>query len=88
MRNEAIGRSFAIGMDMPSGDCARPRSGPGILLRTTWTSWQIEEASIKLHIEPMLEIIDVGPDGWAYLTPATPGTSPPMSTSPTTCHGP
>jgi hypothetical protein len=54
LRSEAI-RRFAIGMDMP----------PEIVLGTAttgsaanhWTAWQIEESSIKVHVEPMLELI-------------------------------
>lgn len=54
LRSEAI-RRFAIGMDMP----------PEIVLGTAvtgsaanhWTAWQIEETSIKVHVEPMLELI-------------------------------
>jgi hypothetical protein len=67
LRTEAI-RRFALGMDLP----------PEIVLGTAntgsaanhWTAWQIEEASIKVHIEPLLQLIcDALTDG--YLVPAT-----------------
>lgn len=67
LRTEAI-RRFALGMDLP----------PEIVLGTAntgsaanhWTAWQIEEASIKVHIEPLLQLIcDALTDG--YLIPAT-----------------
>lgn len=50
IRDEAI-RRLALGMDMP----------PEILTGTGdmnhWNSWQVEEASIKAHTEPLLQII-------------------------------
>lgn len=50
LRKEAI-RRFALGMDMP----------PEILLgmgdSSHWNAWQIDEAAIKLHIEPLLSLI-------------------------------
>lgn len=67
LRTEAI-RRFALGMDLP----------PEIVLGTAstgssanhWTAWQIEEASIKVHIEPLLQLIcDALTTG--YLIPAT-----------------
>lgn len=49
LRTEAI-RRLALGMDMP----------PEVMLGTGdanhWTGWQIEESSIKAHIEPLLEL--------------------------------
>ena len=50
LRNEAI-RRLALGMDMP----------PEVLTGTGevnhWGAWQIEDASIKAHTEPLLQII-------------------------------
>lgn len=50
MREEAV-TSLANGMDMP----------PEVLLGTAdvnhWGAWQIEEASIKAHTEPLLKVI-------------------------------
>lgn len=50
LRTEAI-RRLALGLDMP----------PEVLLGTAslnhWGSWQMEESSIKAHIEPLLELI-------------------------------
>lgn len=50
LRKEAV-RRFALGMDMP----------PEILLglgdSSHWNAWQIDEAAIKLHIEPLLSLV-------------------------------
>lgn len=50
LRTEAI-RRLALGMDMP----------PEILTGTSdmnhWSSWQVEEAAIKAHTEPLLGVI-------------------------------
>lgn len=50
LRKEAV-RRFALGMDMP----------PEILLglgdSSHWNAWQIDEAAIKLHIEPLLALV-------------------------------
>lgn len=50
MRDAAI-RRFALGIDLP----------PEVLLGTAdvnhWGSWQIEESTIKAHIEPALEVM-------------------------------
>lgn len=50
MRDSAI-RRFALGVDLP----------PELLLGTSdvnhWGAWQIEESSIKAHIEPALEVV-------------------------------
>lgn len=50
LRNEAIKR-LALGMDMP----------PEVLLGTAdmnhWNAWQLEEAAIKAHTEPFLQMI-------------------------------
>lgn len=61
MRNNAI-RRFAIGMDLPPeqilGMASAQGTGGG---RTTgvshWGAWQIEESTIKMHLEPTLELI-------------------------------
>lgn len=50
LRSEAI-RRLALGMDMP----------PEVLTGTSdmnhWSSWQVEEAAIKAHTEPLLAVI-------------------------------
>lgn len=61
LRNEAI-RRFALGMDLPPeqilGLSSNSGTGGG---RSTgvshWGAWQIEEATIKMHVEPMLDVI-------------------------------
>jgi hypothetical protein len=61
LRNEAI-RRFALGMDLPPeqilGISSSSGTGGG---RSTgvshWGAWQIEEATIKMHVEPMLDVI-------------------------------
>jgi len=61
LRDEAI-RRLALGMDMP----------PEILTGTGdmnhWNSWQVEEASIKAHTEPLLQIITTSLSS-SYLRP-------------------
>jgi len=61
MRNGAI-RRFALGMDLPpemvlgmssSGGTGGGRSN-GV---SHWGAWQIEESTLKMHIQPMLEVI-------------------------------
>lgn len=63
LRTEAI-RRLALGLDMP----------PEVLLGTAdvnhWGGWQIEESSIKAHIEPLLELI-CGALSVGYLQPIT-----------------
>lgn len=60
LRNEAI-RRFALGMDLPPEQILGMSSGGTGGGTTTgishWGAWQIEESTIKLHIEPMLETI-------------------------------
>lgn len=63
LRDEAI-RRLALGMDMP----------PEILTGTGdmnhWNSWQTEEAAIKAHTEPLLQLITQGVTEqylWPYL---------------------
>jgi hypothetical protein len=50
LRNEAI-RRLALGMDMP------PEVLEGQADLNHWSSWQVEEAAIKSHTEPLLAII-------------------------------
>ena len=61
MRSGAITR-FALGMDLPAeqvlGMASNPGTGGGNSNGVShWGAWQIEEATIKMHIEPMLELI-------------------------------
>jgi hypothetical protein len=61
LRSEAI-RRFAIGMDLPAeqilGMSSNEGTGGGNSNGVShWGAWQIEEATIKMHIEPMLELI-------------------------------
>jgi hypothetical protein len=73
LRSEAI-RRFALGMDLPPeqvlGMGSHGGTGGG---RSTgvshWGAWQIEEATIKLHVEPMLDTI-VNALTMGYLRPA------------------
>jgi len=73
LRDEAI-RRFALGMDLPPeevlgmgshGGSGGGRSG-GV---SHWGAWQIEESTIKLHVEPMLDVI-VNALTMGYLRPA------------------
>ena len=50
MRDEAI-RRLALGMDMP------PETLTGSGDMNHWNAWQMEEASIKAHTEPLLQTI-------------------------------
>lgn len=63
LRNEAI-RRLALGLDIP----------PEVMLGTAdlnhWGAWQIEESSIKVSIEPMLESI-TNAISTGYVRPAT-----------------
>jgi hypothetical protein len=63
MRGEAIKR-FALGMDLPPeqilGMSTRGSSSTGGGAgggMSHWGAWQVEEATIKLHVEPMLDVI-------------------------------
>lgn len=61
MRAEAISR-FADGMDLPReqvlGMSSNAGTGGGRSNGVShWGAWQIEESTIKFHIEPMLELI-------------------------------
>jgi hypothetical protein len=74
LRTEAI-RRFALGMDLPPeqvlGMSSNSGTGGG---RSTgvshWGAWQIEEATIKMHVEPMLDVI-VQALTQTYLQPVT-----------------
>lgn len=77
MRNEAI-RRFALGMDLPpeqvlgmSGN-ASGATGSGTV--SHWGAWQVEESTIKLHIEPMLDVI-VNSLTVGYLRPSVEGST-------------
>lgn len=68
LRDEAI-RRLALGMDMP----------PEILTGTGdmnhWNSWQVEEAAIKAHTEPLLQLITTAVTEkylWPYLLDVDP----------------
>lgn len=50
LRSEAI-RRLALGMDMP------PEILTGTAEMNHWGSWQVEEAAIKAHTEPLLSIV-------------------------------
>lgn len=60
LREEAIGR-LANAMDMPAAILTGEQ-------QNHWGNWQIEEAGLKLHVEPTLEIICEGLTV-GYLTP-------------------
>ena len=89
LRNEAI-RRFALGMDLPPEQIlgigsSRGTGGGSSTGVSHWGAWQIEEATIKMHVEPMLDVI-VQALTSAYLQPVarttTPGSS---STTPPPC---
>jgi len=58
LRNEAI-RRFALGMDLPPeqvlGMSGTTSDSSGNV--SHWGAWQVEESTIKLHVEPMLDVI-------------------------------
>lgn len=61
IRNDGIDR-FADGMDLPReqirGMSSNSGSGGGSSNGVShWGAWQIEESTIKMHIEPMLDVI-------------------------------
>ena len=61
MRNDSI-RRFALGMDMPPeqilGMSSNEGTGGGNSNGVShWGAWQIEEATIKMHVEPMLDLV-------------------------------
>lgn len=74
LRNEAI-RRFALGMDLPPEQVLGMSSNTGTGGGTSngvshWGAWQIEEATIKMHVEPMLDVI-VNALTMGYLRPLT-----------------
>lgn len=61
LRQEAIKR-FALGMDLPPervlGMGTSINSGGGHSTGANhWTAWQVDEDTIKMHIEPMLDVL-------------------------------
>jgi hypothetical protein len=78
LRNEAI-RRFALGMDLPPeqvlGMSSNGGTGGGNSNGVShWGAWQIEESTIKMHIEPMLDVI-VNALTMGYLRPILGDTS-------------
>lgn len=77
MRAEAI-RRFALGMDLPPeqilGISGKGTGGGTSTGTSHWGAWQIEEATIKMHIEPMLDMI-VNTLTISYLRPLDEGTA-------------
>jgi hypothetical protein len=71
LRNEAI-RRFALGMDLPPEQVLgmSGTSGGATGSVSHWGAWQVEESTIKLHIEPMLDVIVNGLTV-GYLRPLT-----------------
>lgn len=74
LRNEAI-RRFALGMDLPPeqvlGMGSNGGTGGGSSNGVShWGAWQIEESTIKMHVEPMLDVI-VNALTMGYLRPLT-----------------
>jgi hypothetical protein len=67
LRDESI-RRLALGMDMP------PEVLEGTADMNHWSSWQVEEAAIKTHSEPLLAII-ASAVLTGFLRPALVGTS-------------
>jgi len=73
LRTEAI-RRFALGMDLPPEQVLGMSSNSGTGGGTSngishWGAWQVEEATIKMHVEPMLDVI-VNALTMGYLRPA------------------
>lgn len=61
LRSEAI-RRFATGMNLPPEEILGMGSNPGTGGGTSngvshWGAWQIEESTIKMHVEPLLDTI-------------------------------
>jgi len=79
LRDETI-RRFALGMDLPPeqvlGMASNGGTGGGSSNGVShWGAWQVEESTIKLHIEPMLDVI-VNALTMGYLRPALDDGSP------------
>lgn len=77
LRNDAI-RRFALGMDLPPERVLGMAGGGGAVgdrdgAANHWTSWQIEEDTIKMHFEPMLDVICDGLS-LSVIQPLHPGT--------------
>lgn len=73
LRSEAI-RRFALGMDLPPEQILGMSSNGGTGGGTSngvshWGAWQIEESTIKMHVEPMLDAV-VNSLTVGYLRPA------------------
>src|ERR1044072_582157 len=74
MRRDAIFR-FALGINLPPekvlGMSANPGTGGGNSNGVShWGAWQIDEEAIKMHVEPMLDVVVNSLTG-AYLRPYT-----------------
>lgn len=74
LRNELI-RRFATGMDLPAEEILGMSSSSGTGGGTSngvshWGAWQIEESTIKMHVEPMLDVV-VNALIMGYLRPLT-----------------
>lgn len=75
LRSEAI-RRFATGMNLPAEEILGMSSNGGTGGGTSngishWGAWQIEESTIKMHVEPMLDVI-VNAITIGYLRPQLP----------------
>ena len=75
LRGEAIQR-FALGMDLPMerilGMSANMGSGGGRSNGVShWGAWQIDEDTIKMHIEPMLDVVCAALTKISYLRPVS-----------------
>jgi hypothetical protein len=72
-RSAAV-RRFAVGMDLPPevilGMTNNAGGGDSSGSANHWTAWQIEESAIKLHIEPLVELIVSGVT-LSYVRPVT-----------------
>jgi hypothetical protein len=78
LRAEAI-RRFALGMDLPPEELLGMSSNTGTGGGTSngvshWGAWQIEESAIKMHVEPMLQLV-VNALTVGYLRPLLEGDS-------------
>lgn len=78
MRSEAISR-FAVGMDLPAeqilGMSSNGGTGGGNSNGVShWGAWQIEESTIKMFVEPMLDLI-VNALMFSYISPLAPTTT-------------
>jgi hypothetical protein len=70
LRKEAIGR-LALGMDMP------PEVLTGLADLNHWNAWAVDDAGIKAHAEPLLDLItDALTDGYLFPLLVDAGTDP------------